>query len=1139
MPRVLSIIAIVCSVITTTLAGSVDPVKVPLPNQGFEEVGGGGLPLHWTIEGNLPEAGNLARVDTTVHHGGVACLLVQHRAPGSFTLVSAPVHLVVGRLYRLSGWVKTDHVRSDADSRYPTSVAATLSMASFPFTNHSSTAGGTHEWTKVEVLFLATRANDNVRVHLGYNGTATGSAWFDDLGLEEVDDITQFIPMETVRWLGPAFRYTDKGWTFVHIEGEPYARGYQYGYLLAREMGAYMDKLAVRENPDNPKLGWAGLRTLADALMLRKYDPEFLEEMKGIADGGGKAGGTVNGKAIDLLDVVTMNSAVDLGQLGGALAKTVTHLSGRSFRLEEEEQNAPERLHKCSSFLANGPATSDGKIVFGQLFMWNGYTGVHWNVICDVVPAKGHRLVYETFPGGIHSGADFYINDAGVMIGETTVMQTPFDPNGTPQSSRIRKAAQYGSSIDDVVRILTQQNNGLYTNDWLIGDTKTNETAILLLGTKKWKLWRSGSGGFPGGTTGFYWSVNNAKYPEVRKEYIPDPGNAPFDLIFNNMNRDLAFVDFYRRQAGKIDVGSAARALGSSPINRPHACDGKITTSEMAERMVFLAHFGKVTTREKFPEKGSRLIADLPNAQPHLTLGYSVCSPIFVAEKLKALKKKEESRETTREDNFSAVRDAYAFGSRLLWSNTVYPASEADDWFISASAAYWNMMSSLPSEPRNAAPYLRDQLAEINCRLQYTVSREGSMIPLKAERRYDVYNNYQVPRIRGTYLLHQLRLFVGNERFSRIMNTVHTRFKDAPMKTSQFIASAEEVEGATLKPFIMQWLERDDSPSPDVTARVVQNGDSWNVDLKVTQKGIPYHFMTTVEVETAKEHRWQMVEIKETEQSMSIPVSGKPMRLVFNAGNDIPVNRKDDYILSNYFDDYHHSMIVYGTTQEIEANHTLALRYQTVLADAFTDLLAPVRKESEIEPAELGSSDLIILGGPSDNALTRAVGLGKVLVARVRHGIDGHDRFQLLDDDARQSLVDTHGDLAHRGGIEAGGRKQVERLPLGVVDVEGAHLHRQVLRNRLDDPLHAGTQVGRVGDDRPDVLDQAQPTMPARLAAGDNSLFGGFSHIYRGKAASLLGLYTRERRPTMRRGANPTNDEAAAPQAARGNAMLT
>ena len=31
------------------------------------------------------------------------------------------------------------------------------------------------------------------------------------------------------------YRYDENGWIFVHIEGEPYERGYQHGYLVAQE----------------------------------------------------------------------------------------------------------------------------------------------------------------------------------------------------------------------------------------------------------------------------------------------------------------------------------------------------------------------------------------------------------------------------------------------------------------------------------------------------------------------------------------------------------------------------------------------------------------------------------------------------------------------------------------------------------------------------------------------------------------------------------------------------------------------------------------------------------------------------------------------------------------------------------------
>ncbi len=87
---------------------------------------------------------------------------------------------------------------------------------------------------------------------------------------------------------------------------------------------------------------------------------------------------------------------------------------------------------------------------------------------------------------------------------------------------------------------------------------------------------------------------------------------------------------------GRSTCESAVRLMASSPINRPHACDGKVTDAAMAEKLVFMAHQGKVTLREKFPAAGSRRMPDLPGAVPHLTYGYATFSPIVIAEQLKA-----------------------------------------------------------------------------------------------------------------------------------------------------------------------------------------------------------------------------------------------------------------------------------------------------------------------------------------------------------------------------------------------------------------------------------------------------------------------------------------------------------------------
>ena len=79
-------------------------------------------------------------------------------------------------------------------------------------------------------------------------------------------------------------------------------------------------------------------------------------------------------------------------------------------------------------------------------------------------------------------------------------------------------AIQYSNNIDDVVRILSVQNNGLYTNEWIMGDAKTNEIAIFDLGTNHTKLWRSSKNEWFGDTPGFYWGDNNAKDLDVRLE---------------------------------------------------------------------------------------------------------------------------------------------------------------------------------------------------------------------------------------------------------------------------------------------------------------------------------------------------------------------------------------------------------------------------------------------------------------------------------------------------------------------------------------------------------------------------------------------------------------------------------------------
>ena len=621
--------------------------------------------------------------------------------------------------------------------------------------------------------------------------------------------------------------------------------------------------------------------------------------------------------------------------------------------------------------MATKSATRGGRFVMGQLFMWNGYTGVHWSVILDVVPARGHRVVMQTFPGGIHSGSDWYLNDAGIVIGETTVGQTPFEASGTPQSNRARKAAQYASSIDEVARLLRERNNGLYTNDWTIADAKTDEGADLLLGTRAWRLWRTGTGDTPGKLKDFVWANNNTRDPAVRAEYAVTADGAPADMAFSTWNRDVAFWDFYQRhrQAG-VDLEAAIRLHASSPINRPHACDGKLTTGEMAEKLVFLAHYGKTTLREKWV--GSRFVPDLPNAVPHLTLGYTTFSPITVADGLKAARARarQPPRATAPKPptlDASAVKSGLEFGKPLLWKGTLFPASDADNWLTSGSAAYHAILRKLPEDPGKALDALRDALGELDLRHNWLATRETLAPPLATAGAYDRYGPYAIPRVRGTFALHQLRLALGNAGFSRVMNAALARFAGKPISTAQFVALASQVGGRDVAPLLDPWLRRVDLPDPRVAVAVEPAGDQWETTLTVRHAGAPWRYLATVELEGEKIRRLERVEITGPDQRFTFKTPERPSRVRYDAAGDVPVARDDVYSLPAMLDEFDRLLWVRGTSRQVEANRSLAVVWRDAVADAFVEVLPPMKADAGLGDPELARADLVVVGGPSDN----------------------------------------------------------------------------------------------------------------------------------------------------------------------------
>jgi hypothetical protein len=683
-----------------------------------------------------------------------------------------PVALEIGKRYELSGWVRTEGIEVRDLDRSPIAAGATLTMASMPFDVHSASLGGTQPWTRLTLRFVASRAQDQILLTVGNGGSFHGKAWFEGVRLDEIPSDDEWPVRDAVETFGPAYRYPAAGWIYLHIEGQPYERGYQHGHLMAREIPEYLERCAAVLGS---KEHWENYRTTANALFLRGFDREILEEMRGIAEGASDAGARWQDRRIDLLDIVVANTTVEMGELASAVSTTPTGLEGLSFDAPPYANHKPDSvLDHCSAFAATGPATRDGKMVIGHVTWWPLTLAEQTNVWLDIKPDSGHRMLIQSYPGGIESGTDWYQNDAGIVLTETTIDQTPFNPQGTPVAFRARMAIQYSSNIDDVVRYLGTRNNGLYTNEWIMGDAKTNEIAIYDLGTNHTKLWRSSKNEWFGGTPGFYWGDNNAKDLDVRLENYPDPKGDPDFIPYTPEPRDLAWQELYRKYRGQIDEQFGFLAFRTAPLVSASTMDAKIATSDMASRLMVWAAIGKPNEREWLPHKW-----DYAKDDGLYPSGYY----LFRAEPSAALRSEIQQNENLRltaalnppKPNPPASAYPPSYQGRL-WQGWVLPASEADNWFVAGSAEYWRVLQSKDVEEALQA--------------QRAIWRGLELSPETPA------NHARREQTRGVLLLDSLRVKMGDAAFLELMSDYFAAHTTQTVTAQSFLEKA----GAQIEP---------------------------------------------------------------------------------------------------------------------------------------------------------------------------------------------------------------------------------------------------------------------------------------------------------------------------------------------------
>ncbi len=400
--------------------------------------------------------------------------------------------------------------------------------------------------------------------------------------------------------LAGSYTFERGGWTYVHLQGSPEQIGFQHGYLLATQIEDALHVFKV-EDQHSTKRDWQFFRDAAQKMFWPHIDAEYQAELKGIAEGA-----QARGIKVDVWDIVALNGTMELSEY------YVPWLDKKQHALNAPVIHAPL---KCSAFIATGSYTKDGKIVIAHN-NWSSYAeGSRWTMMFDIQPAHGHRILQDGVPGMITSNDDFGLNDAGIMITETTIAQFEgWNPDGVPEFVRSRKALQYANSIDDYAAAMRKGDNGGYANDWLIGDRKTGEIAYLELGLKNTPMWRK--------KDGYFISSNFPRDASLIK--TETGGFNPNDASSSMNARRVRWEQLMQQHKGQIDVQLAEQFLADHVDSYTHqrgadqrtlcghvetakegipqwedgpyypdgAVQGKVTSSDLTAKMAMIAHAG-------------------------------------------------------------------------------------------------------------------------------------------------------------------------------------------------------------------------------------------------------------------------------------------------------------------------------------------------------------------------------------------------------------------------------------------------------------------------------------------------------------------------------------------------------------------
>ena len=228
--------------------------------------------------------------------------------------------------------------------------------------------------------------------------------------------------------------------------------------------------------------------------------------------------------------------------------------------------------------------------------------------------------------------------------------------------------------------------------------------------------------------------------------------------------RDLAWQNLYRKQKGQIDEQFGFLAFRTAPLVSSFTMDAKVVTSDMANRMMVWAEFGK-------PNQ-SVWQAPRTNPGPNHGLypgGYYLLGAEPRESLASAVRENEAARLSSKVAAKKPAKPAPEYTERL-WKGWVLPASDNDTWFVAGSASYYRLLQSKDL----------DQAIEAQ-RIRYRGLKLAAGNPQ---------TRFQREQIKGALFLDGLRRKMGDDSFFKLMEDYFAANTTKPVTAQSFLDKA-------------------------------------------------------------------------------------------------------------------------------------------------------------------------------------------------------------------------------------------------------------------------------------------------------------------------------------------------------------